>query len=83
MAGVLDWLFPAKKVLDKAAGAPAEQSVDCPHCGTGITQTDIAKSAQADADRMNAAKAKQAPAPAKKAAPKKTSSIGDMMQGYS
>lgn len=81
--GILDFLF-GRKALDKATktGDPApQQSISCPNCGTGITSDDVAKMAQVDADK--AAKAKAAtPAPApKKTAPKKISSLGDMMQG--
>lgn len=88
MPGVIDDIMDflgGSKALKKAAGtggATPEPSVPCPHCGTGITQSDVAKAAQESADRMNAAKAKQA-TPAPKAAPKKISSVGDMMNGYS
>jgi hypothetical protein len=88
MPGVLDDIadfLAGSKALKKAAGTDTPKTKDCPTCGgsgsVGISQADIAKDAQKQADRAQAerAKAKQTPAP--KAPPKKTSSLGDMMMG--
>ena len=78
---VSDYLFPARKPLEKAAGKTNEPSAPCPNCGTGISQSDIAKMAQDMADKAKAAKTAPAVTPPKAApAPKKTSSIADMME---